>query len=58
LKIYNRACPAFGFKHKNGKIELFSDKYFWNSGWVLVVKENKIITCFMADKEQCIGING
>lgn len=55
-KIFNRSKVAFGYKHPDGTIELFSDKYRWADGWVLVVKQNKIITCFQANKERCLGI--
>lgn len=56
LELAHKAIPAFGYK-RNGKIRLFPKEHFITPcKWVFVIKNNKILTCFQADTEQCIPI--
>lgn len=53
IRIAGRSKAAFGYN--NGKtIQLFTKEHFVADGWVLVIKDDTIITCFMADREQCM----
>lgn len=54
LKIAARAKPAFAYRCPSGTIKLLTADHFVSDGWVLVIKNEKIITCFMANKEQCL----
>lgn len=47
-KMFGKGQPVAAFR-SNGVIHLFCEHRFYN-GWVLIVSNDRLITCFVADK--------
>lgn len=47
------AEKAFGYKYR-GKTEMLTGIHFKFNGWVLVIIDETVVTCFTAGKEQCL----